>query len=148
MTNTTNTERLVEALKNVTSHLVAAHSLLKRGGKKAAASDTMFEVMLRDYEKSFEIGRTILAEAEGQAVPQSNLGRAAAAVAEPDMRHPKIQQLIGSISRRNIEIRLVEQILDDPLCELSAADMEYWGPLHDKLRDRLITANTTRLHDS
>ncbi|MFY0746342.1 hypothetical protein AB7823_07925, partial [Campylobacter sp. LH-2024] len=30
---------LLEALKTVTAHLVAAHSLLERGGKKAAASD-------------------------------------------------------------------------------------------------------------
>ena len=48
---------LVGVLGNVTAHLVAAHSLLSRGGKKAAASDTIFKIMLQDYEKSFEAGR-------------------------------------------------------------------------------------------
>lgn len=48
---------LVGVLGDVTAHLVAAHSLLSRGGKKAAASDTIFKIMLQDYEKSFEAGR-------------------------------------------------------------------------------------------
>lgn len=48
---------LVGVLGNVTAHLVAAHSLLSRGGRKAAASDTIFKIMLQDYEKSFEAGR-------------------------------------------------------------------------------------------
>jgi hypothetical protein len=55
-----NTE-LRMALKNTTVHLIAAHSLLSRGGKKAAASDTIFQIMLADYEKSFELGRATLA---------------------------------------------------------------------------------------
>lgn len=50
-------QELVKALKDVTVHLIAAHSLLGSGGKKAAGSDKMFAVMLSDYEKSFEIGR-------------------------------------------------------------------------------------------
>lgn len=54
---------LVGVLGNVTTHLVAAHSLLSRGGKKAAASDTIFKIMLQDYEKSFEAGRKALARA-------------------------------------------------------------------------------------
>lgn len=53
---------LVGVLGNVTTHLVAAHSLLSRGGKKAAASDTIFKIMLQDYEKSFEAGRKALAK--------------------------------------------------------------------------------------
>ena len=53
---------LVGVLGNVTAHLVAAHSLLSRGGKKAAASDTVFKIMLQDYEKSFEAGRKALAK--------------------------------------------------------------------------------------
>ena len=53
---------LVGVLGNVTAHLVAAHSLLSRGGKKAAASDTIFKIMLQDYEKSFEAGRKALAK--------------------------------------------------------------------------------------
>lgn len=53
---------LVGVLGNVTAHLVAAHSLLSSGGKKAAASDTIFKIMLQDYEKSFEAGRKALAK--------------------------------------------------------------------------------------
>lgn len=60
-----------------------------------------------------------------------------AASGEPDMRHPKIQALIGGKARREIELRLVEQLLDDPDCDLSAMDMEYWHGLHDKLKDKL-----------
>ena len=56
---------LLEALKTVTSHLVAAHSLLERGGKKAAASDRMFAQMMKDYEKAFEAGRAAIAKAGG-----------------------------------------------------------------------------------
>ncbi len=52
---------LVGVLGDVTAHLVAAHSLLSRGGKKAAASDTIFKIMLQDYEKSFEAGRKMVA---------------------------------------------------------------------------------------
>ena len=63
-----------------------------------------------------------------------------AASGEPDMRHPKIQALIGGKARREIELRLVEQLLDDPDCDLSAMDMEYWHGLHDKLREKLTAA--------
>jgi hypothetical protein len=59
---------------------------------------------------------------------------------EPNMRHPKIQTLISSNARKNIELQLVEQLLDDPNCELTSMDMEYWHGLHDKLRDRLLAA--------
>lgn len=55
---------LVEALLDVTASLVAAHNLLQNGGKKAAASDKMFSLMLNDYEKSFELGRAVLAKAK------------------------------------------------------------------------------------
>lgn len=54
--------KLREALKNVTVHLIAAHSLLDRGGKKAAASDTIFKMMLDDYANSIEVGRAALKE--------------------------------------------------------------------------------------
>lgn len=59
-------DELVKALKNTTAHLVAAHSLLQGGGKKAAASNAMFEIMLNDYEKSIEVGRAALAKARGE----------------------------------------------------------------------------------
>lgn len=57
---------LVEALLEVTASLVAAHNLLQNGGKKAAASDKMFSLMLNDYEKAFELGRAALAKAKEQ----------------------------------------------------------------------------------
>ena len=57
-------DELVGALKNTTAHLVAAHSLLQSGGEKAAASNTMFEIMLKDYEKSIEVGRAALNKLE------------------------------------------------------------------------------------
>jgi hypothetical protein len=56
---------------------------------------------------------------------------------EPDWRHPKIQALIGGKARREIELQLVDQLLDDPDCDLTSMDMEYWHGLHDKLRARL-----------
>ena len=55
---------LYEALKNTTAHLVAAHSLLQSGGEKAAASNTMLEIMLKDYKKSIEVGRAALKKLE------------------------------------------------------------------------------------
>ena len=62
---------------------------------------------------------------------------------EPDMRHPKIQALIGSNARKNIEMRLIEQVLADPNCDLTSLDMEYWNSTHDKLREKLL-ATTAR----
>ncbi len=44
--------RADEVIKDVTASLVAACSLLQRGGKKAAASDKIFAQMLADYEAS------------------------------------------------------------------------------------------------
>jgi hypothetical protein len=69
---------------------------------------------------------------------------AAPTVVEPDMRHPKIQRLIGGNARRDIEIGLIEQLLEDPDCELTSMDMEYWGPMHDKLREKLLFAHPPR----
>ena len=57
---------LLEALKDVTVHLIAAHSLLQSGGKKAASSNTVFSMMLADYEKSFEVGRAAIAKTTGE----------------------------------------------------------------------------------
>jgi hypothetical protein len=42
--------------------LAAAISLLERGGKKGAASDKMFEQMLKDYKASLDRARTALAD--------------------------------------------------------------------------------------
>lgn len=43
---------LLDAFKGATASLAAAISLLERGGKKAAPSDTMFEQMLTDYRNA------------------------------------------------------------------------------------------------
>lgn len=52
--------RLREVLLDAAVSLVAAVSLLERGGKKAAPSDKMFAVMLDDYRASIERARAAL----------------------------------------------------------------------------------------
>lgn len=47
-------------LVDVTASLVAAHSLLSRSSKKAAASDKMFDQMLADYRASIDRARALL----------------------------------------------------------------------------------------
>ncbi len=61
---TTREQRLLEALRDVLPALVAAVSLLERGGKKAAPSDRMLEQMLRDYNAAIERGRAVWLEME------------------------------------------------------------------------------------
>ena len=61
----------------------------------------------------------------------------AAQPAEPDMRHPKIQVLIGKNARQHIWMMLVEQLVEDPNFETTSMDMEYWDTLHDKLKEKL-----------
>lgn len=60
-------------------------------------------------------------------------------LSEPDWRHPKIQRLIGSEARLRITIELIWQILEDPNQEFTASDMEYWGTIHDRLKEALST---------
>lgn len=49
-----------EIVIDLLASLVAAVSLLKRGSKKAAPSDKMFDQMIIDYERSIERGRAFL----------------------------------------------------------------------------------------
>lgn len=56
---------------------------------------------------------------------------------EPDWRHPKIQALIGADARNRIVINLIWQLIEDPECELTASDMEYWDDIHDALKAKL-----------
>ena len=57
---------------------------------------------------------------------------------EPNMRHPKIQALIGGNARSSIELQLVEQILDEGAAlETTAMDMEYWNSLHDRAMESM-----------
>lgn len=55
--------RMREAGLDALASLCAALDLLKRGGKKAAPSDRMFEQMLKDYAASIERARAALAGA-------------------------------------------------------------------------------------
>lgn len=58
-------EKLREALKDATASVVAATSLLQRGGKKAAPSNKMFDQMVRDYMAASERARAALKETKG-----------------------------------------------------------------------------------
>ena len=61
-----NEDETLAALKNVTVHLMAAISLLESTpkAKKAAASETIFNMMINDYKASAEIGRKVLLKDE------------------------------------------------------------------------------------
>lgn len=63
-------DALREALRNALASLVAATSLLERGGKKAAPSDKMFAQMLVDYNKSAAAARAALTA--NHSAPQDN----------------------------------------------------------------------------
>lgn len=56
---------LEEAATDALASLVAAVSLLERGGKRAAPSDKMFAVMLADYNASIERTRAALTRIKG-----------------------------------------------------------------------------------
>lgn len=55
-----------------------------------------------------------------------------------DAIYNRLQYYVGLAARRNIELQLVQQILDDPNTEFTSSDMEYWTPLHDKLYQQLV----------
>jgi hypothetical protein len=59
---TAENERIRTALVSTTASLVAAISLLNRGGKKAAPSDRMFTMMLDDYQKTVLEARAALTQ--------------------------------------------------------------------------------------
>lgn len=54
-----------------------------------------------------------------------------------DWRHPKAQALIGAKARLEIQLRLIEQLVENPNFDTTASDMEYWEPVHDRLHERL-----------
>lgn len=57
---------------------------------------------------------------------------------EPDMRHPKIQRLIGAQARLQYELSLVEQLISEGShAEMCPTDMEYWNNTHDALQTHL-----------
>ena len=55
---------LEEALIKTGASLAAAISLLEHGGRKAAASDKMFEIMLEDYRAALSEAHALLKEAD------------------------------------------------------------------------------------
>lgn len=57
-------KELEEALIKTGASLAAAISLLEHGGRKAAASDKMFEIMLEDYRAALSEARALLKEPE------------------------------------------------------------------------------------
>lgn len=59
-------ETLTDVLKGTTAHLASAISLLKRGSKKAAPSDIMFDMMISDYERSLNAARKVLDSSDQQ----------------------------------------------------------------------------------
>ena len=69
---------LREALVSPTVHLLAAISLLEKGGKKAAPSDKMFEIMLDDYRRSVEEARAAHADLDDRATALLDVVDAAA----------------------------------------------------------------------
>jgi hypothetical protein len=60
-----------DVFMEVLASLVAVVSLLKRGGKKAAPSDKMFDQMILDYERAIERGRAALAQSDAEPRPGS-----------------------------------------------------------------------------
>ena len=49
-------KELFEALKRTVLSLMASISLLEHGGKKAAPSNKMFQMMMADYKKDLDLG--------------------------------------------------------------------------------------------
>ncbi|WP_155897713.1 hypothetical protein [Aureimonas ureilytica] len=63
---------LLEATKDTLASLTAAVSLLKRGSKKAAPSDKIFDQMILDHEASIERARAALSKAEGRSLSSAS----------------------------------------------------------------------------
>jgi hypothetical protein len=59
-------DALERALVDISASLNAAISLLERGGRKAASSDTMFRQMLSDYRASLDRARAALTDQPAQ----------------------------------------------------------------------------------
>jgi hypothetical protein len=64
MTESERIKQLERALIKTGASLAAAISLLENGGRKAAASDKMFEIMLEDYRAALSEARALLKEDE------------------------------------------------------------------------------------
>jgi hypothetical protein len=52
---------------------------------------------------------------------------------EPNMRHPKIQAILSSRARYQIELSLIESLIDDPEYEYTPTDHDYTTALTEKV---------------
>lgn len=57
---------LPDELMSCVASLAAAISLLENGGKKAAASDKMFALMIEDYKKSLSNARSFITQCDNR----------------------------------------------------------------------------------
>lgn len=67
------------------------------------------------------------------------------ASAEPDMRHPKIQALIGANARLKIMLQIIDSMISDDDYEMLATDCDYTTSIHDKVWDLVEQARKARL---
>lgn len=51
---------------------------------------------------------------------------------EIDWSHPQLQIILSKSGRLSLELKILEDILDDPYYEQSIGDAEHWQPIHDK----------------
>ena len=77
------------------------------------------------------------------------IGELHAALAEPDHLRDatemiddrlRIERLVRSNARRAMVIDIIERLVENPECEMHPSGMEYWNPLHDALRAKLLAA--------
>jgi len=94
---------------------------------------------LIDWHVSVSLDPAVSSDAQA-LIDRGRAAQPAGAQQEPNMRHPKIQALIGNNARQHIWMMLVEQLVEDPHFETTAMDMEYWDTLHDKLKEKLTAA--------
>ena len=71
------------------------------------------------------------------AAPEKTDGEAAS---EPNMRHPKIQSILSSRARYQIELSLIESLIDDPEYEYTPTDHDYTTRLTEKV-EKFVRAN-------
>lgn len=86
-------------------------------GISPADNNRLFEIVKR--------GREMFDDAP----PEPSVADAAS---EPDMRHPKIQNLISQKARREIELSMIERMIDEPDFEYYGSDYDYQTALTDK----------------
>lgn len=51
---------------------------------------------------------------------------------EIDWSHPQLQVILRRDAKLSLELKILEDILDDPYYVQSPGDAEHWQPIHDK----------------